>query len=34
MPRKVVMQTGTSVLMVTDNCKIVWSFKDRLWHVR
>jgi hypothetical protein len=30
MPRKVVMQTDTRVLMVTDNCKIVWSFRDKL----
>ena len=30
MPEKVVMQTDTRVLMVADNCKIVWSFKDKL----
>jgi hypothetical protein len=28
-PRKVVMQTDTRVLMVTGNCKVVWSFKDK-----
>jgi hypothetical protein len=30
MPIKAVMQKDTRVLMVTDNCKIVWSFKVKL----
>jgi len=34
MPRKVVMQTDTRVLMVTGNCKIVSSFKDKLKLIR